>query len=152
SVIKAFSHLEGAEVGANCDVGPYARLRPGTVLHRKAKVGNFVDTKKTLVGAGSKINHLSDVGDAVVGEDANLGTVTMTCNYAEVNKSVTRIGGGAFIGSNTALVAPVSVGRMATTAAGSTIPQDVPEATLGVGRARQRNVEGWKRPVKQPRD
>lgn len=152
SVIKAFSHLEGAEVGENCDVGPYARLRPGTVLQRKAKVGNFVETKKTVVGAGSKINHLSYVGDAEVGEGANIGAGTITCNYDGVNKFVTRIGDGAFIGSNTALVAPVSVGRMATTAAGSTITQDVPEATLGVGRARQRNVEGWKRPVKQPKD
>ena len=152
SVIKAFSHLEGAEVGENCDVGPYARLRPGTVLQRKAKVGNFVETKKTVVGAGSKINHLSYVGDAEVGEGANIGAGTITCNYDGVNKFVTRIGDGAFIGSNTALVAPVSVGRMATTAAGSTITQDVPEATLGVGRARQRNVEGWKRPVKQRKD
>ena len=149
SVIKAFSHLEGAEVGENCDVGPYARLRPGTVLQRKAKVGNFVETKKTVVGAGSKINHLSYVGDAEVGEGANIGAGTITCNYDGVNKFVTRIGDGAFIGSNTALVAPVSVGNQATTAAGSTITQDVPDANLGVGRGRQRNIEGWKRPVKQ---
>ena len=149
SVIKAFSHLDGAEVGEDCDVGPYARLRPGTVLHSKAKIGNFVETKKTILGAGSKINHLSYVGDAEVGCDANIGAGTITCNYDGVNKFVTRIGDGAFIGSNTALVAPVSVGDQATTAAGSTITQDVPPCTLGVGRARQRNIEGWKRPQKQ---
>ena len=149
SVIKAFSHLDGAEVGEDCDVGPYARLRPGTVLHTRAKIGNFVETKKTILGAGSKINHLSYVGDAEVGREANIGAGTITCNYDGVNKFVTRIGDGAFIGSNTALVAPVSVGNQATTAAGSTITQDVPDANLGVGRGRQRNIEGWKRPVKQ---
>ncbi len=149
SVIKAFSHLEGAEVGEDCDVGPYARLRPGTVLHSKAKIGNFVETKKTVLGAGSKINHLSYVGDAEVGQGANIGAGTITCNYDGVNKFMTRIGDGAFIGSNTALVAPVSVGARATTAAGSTITQDVPDDTLGVGRGRQRNIDGWKRPVKQ---
>ncbi len=151
SVIKAFSHLDGAEVGADCDVGPYARLRPGTVLHTGAKVGNFVETKKTVLGAGSKINHLSYVGDAEVGKGANIGAGTITCNYDGVNKFVTRIGDGAFIGSNTALVAPVAVGNQATTAAGSTITQDIPDATLGVARARQRNVEGWKRPTRQAR-
>ncbi|NLY57620.1 MAG: bifunctional UDP-N-acetylglucosamine diphosphorylase/glucosamine-1-phosphate N-acetyltransferase GlmU, partial [Gammaproteobacteria bacterium] len=149
SVIKAFSHLDGADVGEDCDVGPYARLRPGTVLHTRAKIGNFVETKKTILGAGSKINHLSYVGDAEVGREANIGAGTITCNYDGVNKFVTRIGDGAFIGSNTALVAPVSVGNQATTAAGSTITQDVPDANLGVGRGRQRNIEGWKRPVKQ---
>ena len=149
SLIKAFSHLDGAEVGEHCDVGPYARLRPGTVLHTGARVGNFVETKKTILGAGSKINHLSYVGDAEVGQNANIGAGTITCNYDGVNKFVTRIGDGAFIGSNTALVAPVCVGNQATTAAGSTITQDVPASTLGVGRARQRNIEGWSRPVKQ---
>ena len=149
SVIKAFSHLDGAEVGEQCDVGPYARLRPGTRLLTGAKVGNFVETKKTVLGAGSKINHLSYVGDTEVGSSANIGAGTITCNYDGVNKFMTRIGDGAFIGSNTALVAPVSVGAMATTAAGSTITQDVPDNTLGVARARQRNVEGWKRPARQ---
>ena len=151
TVIKAFSHLEGAEVCEDCDVGPYARLRPGTVLHRGAKVGNFVETKKTVVGEGAKINHLSYVGDAEVGQGANIGAGTITCNYDGVNKFVTRIGDGAFIGSNTSLVAPVTIGNQATTAAGSTITQDVPDAQLGVARGRQRNVAGWKRPVKQPK-
>lgn len=149
TVIKAFSHLDGAEVGEHCDVGPYARLRPGTVLHAKARVGNFVETKKTVLGEGSKINHLSYVGDAEVGKGANIGAGTITCNYDGVNKFVTRIGDDAFIGSNTALVAPVSVGEGATTAAGSVITQDVPATALGVGRGRQRNIEGWVRPVKQ---
>lgn len=150
SVIKAFSHLEGAELGEHCDVGPYARLRPGTQLLTGAKIGNFVETKKTRLGAGSKINHLSYVGDAVVGDQANIGAGTITCNYDGVNKFVTQIGDGAFIGSNTALVAPVIIGNQATTAAGSTITQDVPDAALGVGRGRQRNITGWQRPVRKP--
>lgn len=149
SVIKAFSHLEGAEVGPHCDVGPYARLRPGTRLAAKAKIGNFVETKKAEIGAGAKINHLSYVGDAEVGAGANIGAGTITCNYDGVNKFKTRIGEGAFIGSNTALVAPVSIGDGATTGAGSTITQDVPAGDLGVGRAKQRNIGGWKRPQKQ---
>lgn len=145
--IKAFSHLEGAQVGESCDVGPYARLRPGTVLGRTAKVGNFVETKKADVGEGAKINHLSYVGDARVGKNANVGAGTITCNYDGVNKFMTSIGEGAFIGSNTALVAPVSVGDQATTAAGSTITGDVPAGALGVARGRQRNIEAWKRPA-----
>lgn len=148
TVIKAFSHLEGAQVGESCDVGPYARLRPGTVLQRKAKVGNFVETKKAEIGEGAKINHLSYVGDAQVGKNANVGAGTITCNYDGVNKFMTLIGEGAFIGSNTALVAPVSVGDQATTAAGSTITGNVPAGALGVARGRQRNIEGWKRPTK----
>lgn len=150
SVIKAFSHLEGAEIAEHCEVGPYARLRPGTQLLTGAKIGNFVETKKTRLGAGSKINHLSYVGDAVVGDQANIGAGTITCNYDGVNKFVTQIGDGAFIGSNTALVAPVTVGNQATTAAGSTITQDVPDAALGVGRGRQRNIADWQRPARKP--
>ncbi|MBL4611018.1 MAG: bifunctional UDP-N-acetylglucosamine diphosphorylase/glucosamine-1-phosphate N-acetyltransferase GlmU [Pseudomonas sp.] len=149
SVIKAFSHLDGAEVGEGCDVGPYARLRPGTLLGRGAKVGNFVETKKAEIGAGSKINHLSYVGDAVVGGQVNIGAGTITCNYDGVNKFVTRIGDNVFIGSNTALVAPVSVGAGATTGAGSTITQDVPAGALAVGRSRQRSIENWQRPQKK---
>ncbi|WP_150305593.1 bifunctional UDP-N-acetylglucosamine diphosphorylase/glucosamine-1-phosphate N-acetyltransferase GlmU [Pseudomonas saliphila] len=149
TVIKAFSHIEGAQVGERCDIGPYARLRPGTVLQRTAKVGNFVETKKAEIGEGAKINHLSYVGDARVGKHANVGAGTITCNYDGVNKFMTLIGEGAFIGSNTALVAPVSVGDLATTAAGSTITADVPAGALGVARGRQRNIEGWKRPTRQ---
>ncbi len=149
SVIKAFSHLDGAEVGEGCDIGPYARLRPGTVLGRGAKVGNFVETKKADIGAGSKINHLSYVGDAVVGEQVNIGAGTITCNYDGVNKFVTQIGDNVFIGSNTSLVAPLSVGAGATTGAGSTITQDVPAGALAVGRSRQRSIENWQRPLKK---
>jgi bifunctional UDP-N-acetylglucosamine pyrophosphorylase/glucosamine-1-phosphate N-acetyltransferase len=149
SVIKAFSHLDGADVGKACDIGPYARLRPGTRLGQGAKVGNFVETKKADIGAGSKINHLSYVGDALIGEQVNIGAGTITCNYDGVNKFVTQIGDDVFIGSNTALVAPVSIGAGATTAAGSTITQDVPNGALAVARNRQRSIENWKRPVKR---
>ena len=149
SVIKAFSHLDGADVGESCDIGPYARLRPGTRLGQGAKVGNFVEIKKADIGAGSKINHLSYVGDALIGELVNIGAGTITCNYDGVNKSVTHIGDDVFIGSNTALVAPVSIGAGATTAAGSTITQDVPAGALAVARSRQRSIENWKRPVKK---
>ncbi|GAA6132329.1 bifunctional UDP-N-acetylglucosamine diphosphorylase/glucosamine-1-phosphate N-acetyltransferase GlmU [Halopseudomonas sabulinigri] len=148
SHIKAFSHLEQAEVGQSCDVGPYARLRPGTQLADGAKIGNFVETKKAIIGAGSKVNHLSYIGDAEVGCEVNIGAGTITCNYDGVNKHQTRIEDGAFIGTNTALVAPVTVGAQATTAAGSTITTDVPADSLAVSRARQRNINGWKRPQK----
>ena len=149
SVIKAFSHLEEAEVGTECDVGPYARLRPGTRLGSRAKIGNFVETKKADIGEGAKVNHLSYVGDALVGANANVGAGTITCNYDGVNKFKTTIGAGAFIGSNTALVAPVTIGEMASTGAGSTITQDVPAHALAVGRTRQRNIDNWKRPEKK---
>lgn len=148
SHIKAFSHIDGAELAEDCDVGPYARLRPGTRLQAGAKIGNFVETKKAEIGAGSKVNHLSYIGDALVGPDVNIGAGTITCNYDGVNKHRTTIEAGAFIGTNTALVAPVTVGAGATTAAGSTITSDVPADSLAVSRARQRNIQGWKRPVK----
>ncbi|UJJ33206.1 bifunctional UDP-N-acetylglucosamine diphosphorylase/glucosamine-1-phosphate N-acetyltransferase GlmU [Halopseudomonas maritima] len=148
SHIKAFSHIDDAELAEGCDVGPYARLRPGTRLQAGAKIGNFVETKKVEIGAGSKVNHLSYIGDAVVGPDVNIGAGTITCNYDGVNKHRTTIEAGAFIGTNTALVAPVTVGAGATTAAGSTITTDVPADSLAVSRARQRNIQGWKRPVK----
>ena len=148
SHIKAFSHIDGAELATGCDVGPYARRRPGTRLQAGAKIGNFVETKKADIGAGAKVNHLSYIGDAVVGPDVNIGAGTITCNYDGVNKHQTTIEEGAFIGTNTALVAPVTIGARATTAAGSTITTNVPADTLAVSRARQRNIEGWKRPTK----
>lgn len=148
SHIKAFSHIDGAELATGCDVGPYARLRPGTRLQAGAKIGNFVETKKADIGAGAKVNHLSYIGDAVVGPDVNIGAGTITCNYDGANKHLTTIEEGAFIGTNTALVAPVTIGARATTAAGSTITANVPADTLAVSRARQRNIEGWKRPTK----
>ncbi len=147
--IKAHSILEDAEVAAGCEVGPFARLRPGAQLEEKAKVGNFVEIKKSTIGAGSKVNHLSYVGDASVGAGANVGAGVVTCNYDGANKHQTIIGDDAFVGTNTSLVAPVSVGKGATTGAGSVITKDIPDNELGVGRARQRNIDSWERPVKK---
>ncbi len=149
AVIEANSVIDSATVGEACTIGPFARLRPGTELAAKAKVGNFVETKKAKIGEGSKLNHLSYVGDAEVGAGVNVGAGTITCNYDGVNKFKTLIGDGAFIGSNTALVAPVSIGAGATTAAGSTINKDVAEQQLSVARAKQRNIDGWQRPQKK---
>jgi bifunctional UDP-N-acetylglucosamine pyrophosphorylase/glucosamine-1-phosphate N-acetyltransferase len=141
--------IEGARIAAGCSVGPFARLRPGTRMGEGAKIGNFVETKKADIGAHSKISHLSYVGDAVLGEDVNVGAGTITCNYDGANKFETRIGDGAFIGSNTALVAPVTVGAHATIGAGSVITTAVPDKALAVARGKQRNIDGWKRPEKE---
>lgn len=140
--IRAFSHLEGARVGAGAVVGPYARLRPGTVLGAGARVGNFVETKNADLGDGVKVNHLSYVGDAAIGADTNIGAGTITCNYDGVLKHRTTIGAGAFIGSNTMLVAPVTVGDRAMTGSGSVITGDVPAGALALARARQVNRPG----------
>jgi bifunctional UDP-N-acetylglucosamine pyrophosphorylase/glucosamine-1-phosphate N-acetyltransferase len=148
SHIKAHSLLDQVQIGESCEVGPFARLRPGTVLAAKAKIGNFVETKKTHVGEGSKISHLSYVGDAILGRNVNVGAGTITCNYDGVNKFQTEIGDNAFIGSNTSLVAPVQVGAGATTGAGSTITKAIPADELGVARGRQINLKSWKRPQK----
>ncbi|PAU52212.1 bifunctional UDP-N-acetylglucosamine diphosphorylase/glucosamine-1-phosphate N-acetyltransferase GlmU [Pseudomonas indica] len=150
AVVKANSHLEGAEMGEGSDCGPFARLRPGTVLEAKAHVGNFVELKNARMGAGAKAGHLSYLGDAEIGARTNIGAGTITCNYDGANKHRTVLGEDVFIGSNSALVAPVTLGKGATTGAGSTITADVPADSLAVGRARQRNIEGWKRPKKQP--
>ena len=149
AIIKANSVVEDAVVAAGCEVGPFARLRPGAELAEKARVGNFVEIKKSVIGKGSKVNHLSYIGDAEVGTDVNIGAGTITCNYDGVNKHKTIIGDGAFIGTNSALVAPVTVGAGATTGAGSTISKNIPDEQLAVARAPQRNIEGWKRPVKK---
>lgn len=137
AVIHAFSHLEGAHVGAEAAVGPYARLRPGANLGPDSKVGNFCEVKKAEIGAGAKVNHLTYIGDAFVGEKTNIGAGTITCNYDGVNKHITRIGANAFIGSNSSLVAPVSVGDGALVASGSVITEDVPSDAVAFGRARQ---------------
>ncbi|MDI6834461.1 MAG: bifunctional UDP-N-acetylglucosamine diphosphorylase/glucosamine-1-phosphate N-acetyltransferase GlmU [Rhizobiaceae bacterium] len=137
AIIHAFSHVEGARVATGATVGPFARLRPGTHLAEGAKVGNFCEVKKAEIGAGAKVNHLTYIGDAFVGAGTNIGAGTITCNYDGVNKFETRIGAGAFIGSNTALVAPVSVGDGAYVASGSVITEDVPADALALGRARQ---------------
>ena len=140
--IKAFSHLEGAVIGENADIGPFARLRPGTNLASDTKVGNFVEVKNAVVHEGAKINHLSYVGDAEIGAKANIGAGTITCNYDGMNKHKTTIGADAFIGSNSALVAPVTIGDGAYVASGSVITEDVPADALGIGRGRQANKEG----------
>ena len=148
-VILANSHLEGATLSSACTIGPFARLRPGTELGSHAKIGNFVETKKAVIGTGSKVNHLSYIGDASVAENVNIGAGTITCNYDGVNKHKTTIEAGVFVGSNTALVAPVSIGRNATIGAGSVITADVTENDLAVARGKQKNISGWKRPVKK---
>lgn len=137
AVIHAFSHLEGAHVASGATVGPFARLRPGANLATGSKVGNFCEVKKAEIGEGAKVNHLTYIGDAFIGAHANIGAGTITCNYDGVNKHVTRIGEGAFIGSNSALVAPVTVGDGAFVASGSVITEDVPADALALGRARQ---------------
>lgn len=148
AIVKANSHLEGAEVGEGADCGPFARLRPGSELGAKAHVGNFVELKNAKLGEGAKAGHLSYLGDAEIGARTNIGAGTITCNYDGANKFKTVMGEDVFIGSNSALVAPVTLGDRATTGAGSVITGDVPDNTLAVGRAKQRNIEGWKRPVK----
>lgn len=150
SVIEAHSVLDGATLDGESRVGPFARLRPGTRLARRAKVGNFVETKNASLGEGAKINHLSYVGDARLGREVNIGAGTITCNYDGANKHRTDIGDHAFIGSNTALVAPVSVGEGATIGAGSTISKDVDAGALAVARGRQINKADWPRPRKAP--
>ena len=146
--IKANSVIEGAVIGAKAQIGPFARIRPGTELAANTKVGNFVETKKAIVGEGSKINHLSYVGDASLGRNVNVGAGTITCNYDGVNKYQTVLGDGVFVGSNTALVAPVTVAAEATIGAGSTITRDVADHELAVARGRQRNIAGWEKPKK----
>jgi len=147
--IHANSHIEESSTAENCVIGPFARLRTGTNLDEGAKIGNFVETKKAQVGRGSKINHLSYVGDATLGENVNIGAGTITCNYDGVNKHHTTIHDGVFVGSNTALVAPVVIGKKATIGAGSTVSHDVGDEQLSVARGRQRNIDGWKRPRKK---
>lgn len=147
--VLAHCDLDGVQTSGACRIGPFARLRPGTELAADAHVGNFVETKKARLGRGSKANHLSYLGDTVIGERVNIGAGTITCNYDGVNKSETHIGDGVFIGSNSALVAPVSIGAGATIGAGSTISKDAPAGELTVARARQTSVRGWKRPVKR---
>lgn len=149
TVIEANSVIDGAVIGAACHVGPFARLRPGTQLADHARIGNFVETKNTRLGEGAKANHLTYLGDADIGAHSNVGAGTITCNYDGVNKSKTVIGDNAFIGSNSALVAPVNIGAGATVGAGSVITADVPDAQLGVGRSKQRNIAGWQRPNKK---
>jgi bifunctional UDP-N-acetylglucosamine pyrophosphorylase/glucosamine-1-phosphate N-acetyltransferase len=149
TVVHAHCDLEGVVTHGPCLIGPFARLRPGTELAAGVHVGNFVETKKTHIGEGSKANHLSYLGDTTIGRGVNVGAGTITCNYDGVNKSQTTIGDNAFIGSNSSLVAPVTIGQGATIAAGSVITRNAPEGELTVARARQQTIEGWHRPTKR---
>ncbi len=148
TAVKPYSVLEGVRSAGASQIGPFARLRPGTQLGEGVKIGNFVETKNASFAADAKASHLSYIGDAEVGARANIGAGTITCNYDGANKHKTRIGADAFIGSNSALVAPVSVGEGGTIGAGSVISQNAPAGQLTIARARQRSIDGWKRPVK----
>jgi len=145
SRVEAFSHLVSAKVGKKCVIGPYARLREGSDIQNLAKVGNFVETKNTTLGEGSKANHFTYLGDTTVGIKTNIGAGTITCNYDGTNKHKTIVGDNSFIGSNSSLVAPVEISNNSTIAAGSTITKNVPENALGVGRSKQSNKENWKK-------
>jgi bifunctional UDP-N-acetylglucosamine pyrophosphorylase / glucosamine-1-phosphate N-acetyltransferase len=143
--------IDRASIGPNCNIGPFARFRPSSSLARGVHVGNFVEVKNSILGAGAKANHLTYLGDATVGEKVNVGAGTITCNYDGVNKWRTEIGAGAFIGSGAMLVAPVKIGAGATIGAGSTITKDAPDDKLTLERSKQLTLDGWKRPVKQPK-
>lgn len=151
SAIAPFSLIESAEIGKNCRIGPYARIRPGTRLASEVHIGNFVEVKNSTIAAGSKANHLSYIGDSIVGKNVNIGAGTITCNYDGANKYQTIIEDDVFVGSDTQLVAPVRVAQGSTIGAGSTITKDTPPETLTLSRAKQMSVDGWKRPVKKPK-
>jgi bifunctional UDP-N-acetylglucosamine pyrophosphorylase/glucosamine-1-phosphate N-acetyltransferase len=149
TVVHPYSVLEGVTTTGACDIGPFARLRPGTELSAGCRIGNFVEAKNAQLGEGSKASHLTYLGDAKIGRDVNIGAGTITCNYDGANKHQTTIEDGVFVGSNTALVAPVRIHRGATIGAGSTVSKDAPPDALTVSRARQATIKGWKRPVKK---
>jgi len=149
SIIEANCVIEQASVGKECNVGPFARLRPGAKLANKAKVGNFVEIKNADIGEGSKVNHLSYIGDTTMGSNVNIGAGTITCNYDGANKHETIIGDNVFVGSNTAMVAPIKLGNGATIGAGSTITSDTDEGVLTLTRSKQKSITGWKRPTKK---
>lgn len=149
SQIAPFSHIDGAYVGSASRIGPYARLRPGTEVAEHTHIGNFVEIKNSQIGRESKVNHLSYIGDSTVGQDVNIGAGTITCNYDGVNKHRTIIGDGAFIGSDSQLIAPVEIGAGATIAAGSTITKNAPPGELSLSRGKQITISGWKRPEKK---
>jgi bifunctional UDP-N-acetylglucosamine pyrophosphorylase/glucosamine-1-phosphate N-acetyltransferase len=147
--IEPFCHIEEADIGANCRVGPYARIRPGTRLASDVHLGNFVEVKASSVGEGSRANHLAYIGDSEIGKNVNIGAGTITCNYDGANKHRTIVEDDVFIGSDTQLVAPVRVGKGATLGAGTTLTRDAPPGELTVSRAKQTTVPGWKRPAKR---
>ena len=149
TVIAPYSHFDGVVAGANCQIGPFARMRPGTRLADNVHIGNFVETKATEIGDKSKANHLSYLGDTTIGRSVNVGAGTIVCNYDGANKYRTTIEDNAFIGSDSQLVAPVTIGQGATIGAGSTITKDAPADSLTLSRVRQVSIPGWKRPVKK---
>ena len=150
-VVEAHTVVEGAEVSARCSLGPFARIRPGTVLAEEVRIGNFVETKKAVIGRGSKASHLTYLGDATLGEGCNVGAGTVTCNYDGIDKHPTEIGDRVFVGTNSTLVAPIRIGTGAFVAAGSTVTTSVPDGDLAVGRGKQRNISGWTRPDQRAR-
>ena len=147
--IYSHSNIDGADIGSSCNIGPYARIRPQTKLEEGARVGNFVETKKSVIGKGTKVNHLTYIGDAKIGENTNIGAGTITCNYDGVNKHQTKIGDEVFIGSGVELVAPIEVENGATVGAGSTVSKRVPADKLTIERSKQKTIVGWKRPTKK---
>lgn len=149
--VAAFSHLVEAKIGNHCKIGPYARIRPGTELQEAVHIGNFVEVKNSAIGLGSKVNHLSYVGDTTIGKNVNVGAGTITCNYDGANKHRTIIEDDVFIGSDTQLIAPVTVSKGATIGAGSTITRDAPPGELTLARAKQTSISGWQRPQKRPK-
>ncbi|RWA59338.1 bifunctional UDP-N-acetylglucosamine diphosphorylase/glucosamine-1-phosphate N-acetyltransferase GlmU [Mesorhizobium sp.] len=149
ATIHAFSHMTGATIAENCEVGPFARLRPGTDLRKKAKVGNFCEVKQATVEEGAKVNHLTYIGDARVGAAANIGAGTITCNYDGYSKFFTDIGEGAFVGSNSSLVAPITIGKGSYIASGSVLTENVPDDALAFGRARQKTIPGKGKEIRE---
>jgi len=147
--IKSFSHIEGTLIENNVDVGPYARLRSGTILKSGAKIGNFVETKKSKIGKNSKVNHLSYIGDTTIGKNSNIGAGTITCNYDGINKNKTNISDNVFIGSNTSLVAPVKINKNSTVGAGSVITKNVNSKSLALTRVKQTEIKNYKRKKKK---
>ena len=143
SEILPFSHIDSSQIGKNCFIGPYARLRTGSEIGDGARIGNFVETKKTKIGQSTKANHFTYLGDAEIGNDVNIGAGTITCNYDGKNKNKTEVGDSSFIGTNSSLIAPVSIGKNAYIGAGSTITKDVPDSSLGISRSKQKNVKDW---------
>ncbi|MEE4162247.1 MAG: bifunctional UDP-N-acetylglucosamine diphosphorylase/glucosamine-1-phosphate N-acetyltransferase GlmU [Woeseiaceae bacterium] len=149
TVVHSNCHIEGASMGADCEIGPFARLRPGAELADRVKIGNFVEVKKSTIADGSKVNHLTYIGDTEIGTAVNVGAGTITCNYDGANKYKTVIGDGAFIGSGVLIVAPLEIGKDATIGAGTTLTKPAPEGQLTLGRAKQMSVKGWQRPKKK---
>ena len=148
SEILPFSHIDSSQIGKGCFIGPYARLREGSQIEDGARIGNFVETKKTKIGQSTKANHFTYLGDAEIGSDVNIGAGTITCNYDGKNKNKTHIGDKSFIGTNSSLVAPVDIGKNAYVGAGSTITKDIPDNSLGISRPKQKNVQDWSKKKK----